>query len=294
MATPASSENRCPSCDGVDFRRLFEKGGRQFWRCTRCALERQFPLPTMDALRTYYDGNYVGEGRLAAMFEAETMLDVRAAHRLREVRPHLAPGRWLDVGASGGSFVACARAAGIDAEGIELGAPAVEHARARGRPVTHASIEEHAAAGEAARYDGITAFDVLEHVLDPRSFLRSAHALLRSGGTLALTVPDLRALSRRAMGRRWYFYIPDGHLFYFDAANLAALLDREGFEVRHAAPTWKPITYRYALSQLQVLNPLLDVALRPFGAVMPRRWSEAAIPLPLGELLMVACRREPR
>ena len=291
MTAAASSENACPSCDGRDLRRLFVKGGREFWRCTGCALERQFPLPTADDLRAYYEGNYVGAGRLAAMFEAEKMLLMRAAHRLREVAPYLERGRWLDVGASGGSFVARAREAGIDAEGIELAEPAVEHACSLGRPVRRASIEEHAAASGSEPYDSLTGFDVLEHVLDPRSFVRSAHRLLRPGGTLALTVPNLRSLSRRLMGRRWYFYIPDGHLFYFNATNLEALLVREGFEVRRATATWKPITYRYTLGQLQVLNPVLDVALRPFGAIMPRRWSEAPIPLPLGELLMVARRR---
>jgi 2-polyprenyl-3-methyl-5-hydroxy-6-metoxy-1,4-benzoquinol methylase len=290
MTMLLSTEDACPSCDGRELRRLFAKGGREFWRCTSCALERQFPLPTMDVLRAYYEGNYGGVGRLAAMFEAERMLLVRAAHRLREVQPHLEPGRWLDVGASDGTFVATAREAGVDAEGIELASAAVEHARARGRPVACACIEDHVAAGASERYDTVTAFDVLEHVLDPKRFVQSARRLLRAGGTLALTVPNQRALSRRMMGRHWYFYIPDGHLFYFNAANLQALLTREGFQVCRTTTTWKAITYRYTLSQLQVLNPVLDTALRPFVAIMPRGWSDAPIPLPLGELLMVARR----
>ena len=286
--TSAVDESPCPACDGRRMRRLFTKGGRQFWRCSTCALERQLPLPDLEQLRAYYERNYDVDGRLGAMFDSEGMLDLRAAHRLREIRPHLASGRWLDVGCSEGGFVATARAAGIDAAGIELSQKAVDRGRSLGRPVTRASIAEHV---PDQLYDSLTAFDVLEHVHDPRSFLSAARRLLKPTGTLALTVPNQRSLSRRLMRRHWYFYIPDAHLLYFDAKTLAMLLEREGFGVEHVASTWKPITYRYALTQLKVLNAWLDTALRPLAALIPTRLADAPIPLPLGEILVIARRR---
>lgn len=288
MGAAAVLSDACPACDAREIRPIFVKGERAFGRCPRCDLERQYPIPGAAELRAYYERNYRGEGRLRAMFAAEAMIGVRASHRLREVRPYLAAGRWLDVGASGGAFVAAARAAGVDAVGIELAQGAVDQARELGRPVTRASIEDHAATTEGPAYDAITAFDVLEHVPDPRSFVAAARRLLRPGGTLALTVPNQRAWSRRLMGRHWYFYIPDGHLYCFNARNLQMLLARETFEVVKVASTWKPITYRYALSQLQVLNPRVDAALRPLQAMMPSRMADAALSLPLGEILMVA------
>ncbi len=51
------------------------------------------------------------------------------------------------------------------------------------------------------------------------------------------------------MRHRWYFYIPEEHLQYFNRANLTRWLRQKGFEVISATRTYKPLTFNYSLTQ---------------------------------------------
>jgi 2-polyprenyl-3-methyl-5-hydroxy-6-metoxy-1,4-benzoquinol methylase len=274
----------CPVCGERRFRRLFKKRGRFFWRCVGCGLMRQYPVPSLEEIRAYYETHHTS-GRLRHMVEAEEMSRVRAQRRFGEVQPHLPIGRWLDVGCANGTFVRTALDAGNDAEGVEISETAVAAARRLAVPVAWGRIEEHC---PDDAYDAITAFDVLEHLSDPISFLENARRLLRERGRLAIAVPDLASMTRQLMGRHWYFYIPDGHLFYYDRNLLRRLVERYGFSVRHIATTSKPITIAYSFTQLRVLNPVLSGAFAVVARVLPRHLAERPIPLRLGEFLLIA------
>ena len=55
-------------------------------------------------------------------------------------------------------------------------------------------------------YDVIGAFDVIEHLRDPRQSLSDLHAALKSGGLLAVVTPLLDSWSRHLLGRHWMEY----------------------------------------------------------------------------------------
>ncbi len=241
-------------------------------------------MPTAEQIREYYARNY-RDGRLRPMVEEAEMTRLRAETRLSEVRPFLKGDRWLDVGCSSGAFVAEARRAGINAEGTELAQEAVDEAVAAGLPVRQGPIES---VGEDGEFDVVTAFDVLEHVADPAAFMHNARRLLKPGGMIALSVPNLSSVTRRMMGKRWYFYIPDSHLFYFNPENMGRFLERHGFAVLHTARTTKQVTAAYAVTQLEAHNPLLYSLARPIVGIMPKRIADGAVPLHLGEILVVA------
>jgi hypothetical protein len=65
----------------------------------------------------------------------------------------------------------------------------------------------------------------------PDDSLVRLRALLRTGGLLALAVPNF-ASSQAAWGRGdWYHLDPPRHLHHFTPASLRALLERHAFEV---------------------------------------------------------------
>jgi SAM-dependent methyltransferase len=288
IGTRTLSVPPCPACTGTSFRKLFTRKGRDFWRCRGCGLERLQPLPTLEELAAYYDGSYQ-QGMYKAFVDAGDMKVRTARWRLAAVRRHLRPGRWLDVGCANGVFVGEALRHGNRTEGIDLSAVAVDEGRARGLPLARATIAEWS---PPHRYDAITAFDVLEHVLDPVGFLERARELLEPGGSIAISVPNLASWSRRLMGRRWYFYIPEEHLHYFRPRTLDRLLGRCGFTTRWRGPAWKPLTFDYSLRQFQEYNPLIHRVLDLVRRLLPRRAREMAVPLPIGEMLVIACKEE--
>ena len=95
----------------------------------------------------------------------------------------------LEVGSGSGDFIAQALEKGVEIEGIELSEAAVKAAAQRDLPVRTIDLSDLAAVSPG-KYDAVCAFQVLEHVPNPRKFLESCTELLRVGGVLLLSVPD--------------------------------------------------------------------------------------------------------
>src|ERR1700693_263235 len=137
-------------------------------------------------------------------------------------------GTLLDVGCSTGSFVKAARAKGFDAEGVDISAPAVQFGQKMGIPLHVLDILR-----ESPRklYDLVTMWAILEHLPDPRHYLRRARDLLKPGGLLFISVPNYAGISQSLLGKRDRYVGPD-HLNYFTPRVLRQGLEAEGFTFR--------------------------------------------------------------
>ncbi|HWP65478.1 MAG TPA: class I SAM-dependent methyltransferase [Candidatus Limnocylindria bacterium] len=266
------------------FRPRFEKQGYRFVRCATCTLVRLDPLPEQEALTAFYDESY-RSGAYATFASAEAVRMATATARLAMVRPFVPPGPWLDVGCSTGSSLRAAAAHGIDAEGIELSSAAVAAARAAGLRVERIAAEDFR---PERPYACVTAFDLLEHLLEPGALLARLRDWLVPGGCLAVSVPDTRSLAARAMGRHWYFYAPPVHVQYFDRRSLARLLVRHGFAVRRIVAAPKVITLDYAVSVLGAFDARLHRVARVLTAPLPGALRRRLVRLPVGEIMAVA------
>lgn len=274
----------CPVCQKEAFRKIFNKKGRDFWRCTGCGLEKIYPLPSAEELKNYYDESY-DIGMYKTFIEAREIKQYTAQKRLKQIYSHVSKGRWLDIGCSDGVFVEQARMEEISTEGIDLSEVAIREARKRNLPVYFSAVEKFA---PGYKYDVVTAFDVLEHVLDPNIFIKSVYYLLKPGGKFVLSVPDQGSLIRKVMGKAWYFYIPEEHMHYFNVSNITKLLDANGFKVESIMRAYKPLTYNYSLSQFKEYNPLIYKILSNLSKIIPNKLKNLSVPLYIGEMMVVA------
>lgn len=257
----------CVICSATTTRKLFAKGGRDFLRCDGCGLVRVDPLPTPEENRRYYDETY--REWYSSFNQASDIRRLIAEHRMQGVVEYARPGRWLDVGCATGQFVALARERGIEAEGIDIAPAAIEQAQAQGIPAHLASVEVFE---PAHRFDTITAFDVLEHTIDPAAFLARVREWLVPGGSLALTLPDVSSIYPRwIMRRHWFYYLPHDHLHYFDPTTVRTLLEQSGFRVDAVARTHKLLTGTYVVDQLKIFNPWLGRLAALLTAPIPAR-----------------------
>lgn len=145
-------------------------------------------------------------------------------------------GRLLDVGCATGEFLMAAKGRGWSIHGVETSSAAAEQARR----VTGGDI--HAGTLDTTSYqDGyfsaITMWDVIEHLQSPRSYIEHASRLLKQGGLLGVTTPNIRSLAYRLLGREWEAIGPNDHLYYFSPRTLARLLTDNGFAI-HIMVTW--------------------------------------------------------
>ncbi len=284
----AEARQPCFICGSRVWQEAFRKNGKTFLKCPGCRLVRVRPLPSPDELREYYGHEYaLPTGMGAALAAEEEMASVTARSRLAVVRRHALGELWLDVGCGTGVFLSELRKAGLNGEGLDLSESAVQQARQR-RLMAHSTTVESFV--PASPIDVVTAFDVIEHVLDPVSFLENARRLVRAGGRLALTTPDTTSLICSIMGRRWYFYIPEQHLFYFNRYNLQKLLARLHFEVVHVSRARKALTFDYSLLQLQAFNPVVARFGKALSVLIPAPWRRRPVRLYIGEMMVIAQR----
>ncbi|MBN1837940.1 MAG: class I SAM-dependent methyltransferase, partial [Spirochaetales bacterium] len=107
-------------------------------------------------------------------------------------------GRLLDVGCAYGPFLAAAREAGFQAEGLDVSAPAVEHVREVLKiPCRVGDFESGEEPWPPGSFDAVSMWYVAEHFREPGLALERAARLLRPGGVLALATPNGAGISGR-------------------------------------------------------------------------------------------------
>ncbi len=82
------------------------------------------------------------------------------------------------------------------------------------------------------QFDGVTLFDVIEHVADDRALLQKISARLRQGGIFILSTPNTRSVGRRLKGQRWFAYRDETHCNVQEPPYFEKLLDACGFDVQ--------------------------------------------------------------
>ncbi len=250
-------------------------------RCRACGMTSVEPLPTPEAVLAQYDALYFAGGTGYRDYVAEEgVYRAEGRRRVRALRAAGGAGRLLDVGCASGAFLVEARTALFHVTGVE---PAVEMAavaRERARcEVVAAPVE--AAELPRASFEVVTAFDSLEHVVDPVGVLRRFREWLVPGGLLAVTVPDFGGLWARLTGRRWPFVTPKEHLHYFTRRTLAAAIAAAGFGPPRFAHAGTPASYgTLAYHGAGPLGPALERALG--------RRRHRGLSLPFGTLFALA------
>jgi methionine biosynthesis protein MetW len=145
----------------------------------------------------------------------------------------------LDVGCADGDVGRLLQETGNRVSGLDRDAEAAEKARADLERVVVADLDTSSLLDhfEAASFDVVVLADVLEHLREPERALREATVLLREGGRLVLSVPNVAhgALRLALLQGRWTYtaagLLDRTHLHFFTRTSLLQLLEGVGLAV---------------------------------------------------------------
>ena len=122
------------------------------------------------------------------------------------------------------------RERGWNALGMDFSAHAVAAGlRNHGLQVLHGTLPHPEVAPDSL--DAITFRAVLEHVHHPRTLLNAAFQVLRPGGWLYASVPNIASWGFQTFGPSWFPLDPPRHLLHFSPETLRRAVEASGFEV---------------------------------------------------------------
>ena len=147
--------------------------------------------------------------------------------------------RVLDVGCLGGKLSREIISAGNEVWGVEINPTAAEVARKRGVRVKVADVEQGLPFDDAA-FDVVHAGEVLEHLYDTKAFFAECRRVLKTGGVLLFTTPNLNSLENRLRVASGGYLSMTGaypedhygnHVRVFNVDKVRELCAQTGFEV---------------------------------------------------------------
>jgi SAM-dependent methyltransferase len=270
------SVDKCVLCGSTASKEAFSVGAFGYRRCDSCRLVRLSPRLSPAELKRFYESAYsTPYGDNPTPIE-EQLANPTFAYRARRLEAATSGRRLFEIGCGDGNFLAVMQRRGWTVRGGDVTAAGAKAAHARhGLTVDVIDFD----APTIPPCDAVGAYHVLEHVYDPRGFLRGLRAQLKTGAVLHIQMPNLRSVDGRLGGRNWWGLQCPQHVYFFEPRHLETLLAEEGFRAQSVEtfdPWHSPGTVENTVrSALRSLVPQRPPA--PAEATEPRaREGEAA------------------
>jgi len=206
-------------------------------KCLSCDLEYTVPLITPKKLKKLYKKyyNFGGEKstaytRLREKFLSSSIyclwlvIDGDISFHCKKGQ-----GRLLDVGCNEGRGLKIYQRNGYIAEGLEPNETAAKEARKAGFRIYADSLEKFE---PEKLYDVIVLSNVIEHSLDPKVMLYHVGRLLKPGGQIWISCPNMNSWQRKFFGRYWINWHVPFHIVHFSQISLLNILIETDFEIQ--------------------------------------------------------------
>ncbi len=193
-------------------------------KCLSCGLVFQNPVP--NDLHVFYEGYRGEEGKrfLNGVEIAVKFFRRRRAMAINAFFPR--PGRILDIGCGRGYMLRKLAAMGWECFGTEFPGQASANL-----PFTVYEKDPEDLGLQASSFDVVTLWHVFEHLKDPFSTLKEIDRILRPGGLLVISVPNIESLQAKIFGGNWIHLDLPRHIYHFSPGSLSLALEKKGFTI---------------------------------------------------------------
>lgn len=229
---------QCACCGKTDAKKVFTRPDGLFCvECNACGLAFINPRPKAPVLERLYTEEYYsssgGQGIGYIGYSAQDSIDAlrySARQRLALVERHVSLNecRVLEIGCATGEFAAAASYAGARVVGCDYSADAIEMAKFRYPEVTFVAGTAESSSLSMHGFDMIVAFEVIEHVLDPKQWMQAIERMLNPGGLLVVSTPNYECGKAMGLDRWLGLNSSFEHLYFFSLDVLRKLAVESG------------------------------------------------------------------
>jgi len=168
----------------------------------------------------------------------------------------LKPGLLFDAGCGDGAFLHLMKEHGWQGKGVDFDAAAIE----TGKKKYGVDLEVgdfQTVPIEESGFDAVTMSHVIEHVPDPIACLDKCRRLLKPGGRLVVSTPNVRGLGHQTFKAAWRGLEPPRHLHIFPHHLLGECAKRAGLKVVRTGST--------AVNADYIISATMAIANAPAG-----------------------------
>lgn len=235
FGTGARDTVPCVACGSDHCDPAFVKSGFAYALCRACGTLFQSPRPSIAAFEAFYRESKSSRYWADVFFPAVAEIRREAIFRPRVERlaalcaeKRITVDRLIDVGAGYGIFLDEWRRVAPATHGlaIEPSASLAEACRQKGFPVVEDIVEN--VAGHDNSADLIVCFEVLEHVYDPLSFVRTLMRLARPGGYVFVSTLGIDGFDMQVLWERASQISPPHHINFLSSRGFERLFMRAG------------------------------------------------------------------
>jgi len=228
----------CNFCQSKEYRVLYPaltyweyEGTFRIVQCNNCSLVFLSPRPPLREIARYYEvDNYFGRDiqNIALKINDSRERNNTFGPVYSLIQSKINKGTILDIGAGTGLFLSHFKSKGWKVDGVELTTDAVSYAE------QHYKIKLKK--GDFFDFhfkkntlDVVTLNGALEHLYDPLETLTEIFSILKKGGLVVISVPNVESMGRVLFGKDWFPWQPPRHLYHFSPSTLSKMLQRAGF-----------------------------------------------------------------
>lgn len=138
-------------------------------------------------------------------------------------------GRLLDLGCGEGFFLEEAEKC-YETQGADISDYAVKKAKKRCKATRLCVKDAKHLDFPSKHFDIIVSFDLMEHIDEPSVTIKQCNKILKNGGILLISVPNLQSLGRSLKRQDWFGYRDRTHISLLSRNEWTRLLQEGGFE----------------------------------------------------------------
>ena len=278
---------RCRLCRGLKLKYKFKAKDHTLYQCPKCRFVQVAEMPSPLELEAMYTENYFSHNK----YRDTAALEKENERRLTLTRRYLTGDglKVLDFGCATGDFI---KAAGpyFEMWGHDLSEYAVEQARQKNpgaRDRIHSGLPGRKEYSPGS-FDAVVLWDVIEHLPDPAALCEQLIRILKPGGFIFLSTPDIGAPFARMTGKYWPFMTPPEHLGFFSGTSIAFLFKNKlGCRILESKSSGKWANTGFIFYKLKRIFPRLvpGGVVKWFQGKRTGRWS---LYVPTGDIRYVA------